>query len=59
VQGSNPARGLWESVDRLTLDQAPWVPLVNPKVVDVLSKRVGDYRYSPPLGVLFSQLCVR
>ena len=30
-----------------TVDQAPWVPLVNPKVVDVLSKRVGNYQYSP------------
>jgi peptide/nickel transport system substrate-binding protein len=60
-QATNPdaARGLWEGVDRQTVDQAPWVPLVNPKVVDVLSKRVGNYQYSPHLGVLFSQLWVR
>ena len=51
-QATNPdaARGLWESIDRQTVDQAPWVPLVNPKVVDVLSKRVGNYQYSPPAG---------
>jgi len=60
-QATNPdaARGLWESVDRQTVDQAPWVPLVNPKAVDVLSKRVGNYQYSPPLGMLIDQLWVR
>ena len=60
-QATNPdaARGLWERVDRETVDQAPWVPLVNPKAVDVLSKRVGNYQYSPPLGMLIDQLWVR
>ncbi len=61
-QATNPdaARGLWERVDRQTVDQAPWVPLVNPKVVDVLSKRVGNYQYSPAgLGMLIDQLWVR
>jgi peptide/nickel transport system substrate-binding protein len=60
-QSANPdaARGLWERVDRQTVDQAPWVPLLNPKVVDVLSKRVGNYQYSPPLGMLIDQLWVR
>jgi peptide/nickel transport system substrate-binding protein len=46
-------------VDRQAADQAPWVPLVNPKVVDVLSKRVGNYQYSPQLGMLIDQLWVR
>jgi YVTN family beta-propeller protein len=60
-QATNPdaARGLWERVDRQSVDQAPWVPLVNPKVVDVLSKRVGNYQYSPQLGMLIDQLWVR
>jgi peptide/nickel transport system substrate-binding protein len=59
-QAANPdgARGLWERVDRQTVDEAPWVPLVNPKVVDVLSKRVGNYQYSG-FGMLFDQLWVR
>jgi hypothetical protein len=30
------------------------VPLANPKAVDVLSKRVGNYQYSPQLGVLIN-----
>ena len=60
-QATNPdtARGLWERVDMQAVDQGPWVPLVNPKVVDVLSKRVGDYQYSPQLGMLLDQLWVR
>jgi peptide/nickel transport system substrate-binding protein len=61
-QVTNPqaASGLWERVDRQAVDQAPWVPLVNPKVVDVLSKRVGNYQYSPAgPGMLFDQLWVQ
>jgi peptide/nickel transport system substrate-binding protein len=61
AQAVNPdaARGLWERVDRQTVDQAPWVPLVTPKVVEVLSKRVGNYQYSPSGGMLVDQLWVR
>src|SRR5262249_5344499 len=61
-QATNPdaARGLWERVDKQTVDQAPWVPLVNARAVDVLSKRVGNYQYSPAgLGMLIDQLWVR
>jgi peptide/nickel transport system substrate-binding protein len=61
-QTTNPdaAGRLWALVDRQTVDQAPWVPLVNPKVVDVLSKRVGNYQYSASgLGMLVDQLWVR
>jgi YVTN family beta-propeller protein len=61
-QATNPdaARGVWERVDRQTVDQAPWVPLVNPRAVDVLAKRVGNYQYSPAgLGMLIDQLWVR
>jgi peptide/nickel transport system substrate-binding protein len=59
---TNPdaARGLWERVDRQTVDQAPWAPLVNPKVIDVVSKRVGNYQYNPAgYGLMFDQLWVR
>ena len=60
-QATDPeaAGRLWHGVDRKTVGEAPWVPLVNPKVVDVLSKRVGNYQYSPAgLGMLFDQLWV-
>jgi peptide/nickel transport system substrate-binding protein len=49
AQSSNPsaARRLWARVDREIVDQAPWVPLFNPQSLDLLSKRVGNYQYSP------------
>ncbi len=50
----------WARVDRAVVDQAVIVPLVNPKVVDVVSKRVGNYQYSANgFGVLIDQLWVR
>jgi peptide/nickel transport system substrate-binding protein len=62
AQATDPyaARGLWVRVDRQIVDEAPWVPLVNPKTVDVLSKRVGNYQYSPNgFGTPYDQLWVR
>ena len=56
---ADAVRGLWERIDRQTVDQAPWVPLVNPKAVDVLSRRVGNYQYSVHMGMLLDQLWVR
>ncbi len=61
-QTTNPdaARRLWAQIDRTTVDAAPWVPLVNPNVVDVLARRVGNYQYSPAgWGMLIDQLWVR
>ncbi len=55
VTNPNAARRLWERIDREITDQALWMPLVNPKTVDVLSKRVGNYQY----GVLIDQLWVK
>ena len=41
------------------MDQAPWVSLVSPKIVDVVSKRVGNYEYNPMWQMLIDQLWVR
>lgn len=47
-------------IDRELVDQAPWVPLFNPKLPDFVSKRVGNYQYNLyDLGVLVDQLWVR
>jgi peptide/nickel transport system substrate-binding protein len=62
VQVANPtaAQVLWARVDRDLTDQAAWVPLYTPNSVDVLSKRVGNYEYSPSgFGMLLDQLWVR
>lgn len=54
------SRALWQWVDRETTDAAPWVPLIGSKNVDFLSKRVGNYQYSPAAtSMLIDQLWVR
>lgn len=60
-QVANPdaARRVWERIDSQIVDEAPLVPLVNPKAIEVLAKRVGNYQYSPQYGVLVDQLWVR
>ena len=61
AQGTDPsaARRLWQRAERDTVDEAPWVPLVSPKIVDVVSKRVGNYQYNPMWQMLIDQLWVR
>ena len=61
-QQSDPtgARALWQRVDREITDASPWVPLVATKDVNFLSKRVGNYQFSPDgMGLLIDQLWVR
>jgi len=61
-QATNPeaARRRWERIDREIVDAAPLVPLVAWKVIDVLSKRVGNYQYNGRgMGLLIDQLWVR
>ena len=41
------SRARWQRVDREITDAAPWVPLMVTKDVNFLSKRVGNYQYSP------------
>ena len=53
------SRALWQRVDRQLTDASPWVPLVVTKDVNFLSKRVGNYQYSPEMGMLIDQLWVR
>ena len=60
-QTANPeaAGRLWQRVDREILDQAPWVPLSSPNLLNVLSKRVGNFLFSPMRPMLIDQLWVR
>jgi YVTN family beta-propeller protein len=53
------SRARWQRVDREITDAAPWVPLMVTKDVNFLSKRVGNYQYSPENGMLIDQLWVR
>jgi YVTN family beta-propeller protein len=58
--GAPGADALWAAADRRIADQAAVVPLTNPAAVAFVSRRVGDYQYSPQWGsVLYDQLWVR
>jgi peptide/nickel transport system substrate-binding protein len=56
---SPTASHFWAQADRQVTDQALFVPLVTPSIIDFVSRRVGNYRYNPQLGVLIDQLWVR
>ena len=50
---------LWRQVDHRVVDLAVWLPLFNPKQVDLVSRRVRHYRWSPQLHLIPSLLWVR
>ena len=49
----------WAAVDRALVKAAPWLPLYNPKSVELVSRRVGGFRFNPIHGTLLDQLWVR
>ena len=53
------APDLWRQIDRRVTDLAVWMPLFNPKGIDLVSKRVGNYRWSPQLHLMPSLLWVK
>lgn len=61
AQSQDPpsASASWASVDRRVSELAPWVPLINPQRVVVVSRRVGNVQYNPEFGTLIDQLWVR
>ena len=61
LQTSDPkaAAELWSKVDRDVVDQAPWLVHDNPQASDFVSRRVGNYQYSPQWGALLDQMWVR
>ncbi len=55
----NTAGAPWTRIDQEIVDQAPWVPVYNPRSLVMLSDRVGNYQFDPYLSVLIDQLWVR
>ena len=58
---SPAAADIWAQADKTVTDDAPLVPLDVPNTTDFVSRRAGNYQYSPELGglVLIDQLWVR
>ena len=40
-------------------DDAPWVPLLNDRRIDLLARGVGNYQHHPQWGMLVDQLWLR
>jgi peptide/nickel transport system substrate-binding protein len=61
LQTSDPqaAAELWRKIDRDVVDQAPWIVTDNPQTADFVSRRVGNYQYSPQWGALLDQMWVK
>jgi peptide/nickel transport system substrate-binding protein len=49
----------WQQIDQQLTDQAPWLPLYNPRLNIATSARVGNYQYHPYWALLLDQLWVR
>jgi peptide/nickel transport system substrate-binding protein len=49
----------WARVDRAIVEAAPWVPLYNANSLELVSRRVGGFRFNPVYGTLLDQLWVR
>jgi YVTN family beta-propeller protein len=53
------AGALWAEIDRVIVDQAPYLWLASANGIEFVSERLGNYQYSPQWGVLLNQLWVR
>lgn len=49
------ASELWESIDRRLTNQAVWVPTVTQRDIEITSRRLQNYQYSPVAGFLADQ----
>ena len=49
----------WAQVDKDVMTAAAVAPLITPKHVDFLSKRVGNYEWSKQYRMIFSQAWVQ
>jgi peptide/nickel transport system substrate-binding protein len=59
---TNPtaANAKWGQIDKnLMTNFAPWVPLINPKLTDFVSSRVGNYKFSLEFYMYVDQLWVK
>jgi YVTN family beta-propeller protein len=61
LEAANPsaAAGRWAAIDHELVDRAPWVPLYNPRNLNLLSTRVGNYQFHPHFDLLIDQLWAR
>jgi peptide/nickel transport system substrate-binding protein len=59
VTNEDAANALWAKIDREMTNQAPLAPLFNPKHIDFVSKRVGNFTFSKQFYWLIDQSWVK
>lgn len=61
LEVTDPQRAseFWSRIDRRAVDEAAWIPLVNPRVFDFVSRRVENYQHNPMWGFLADQVWLR
>jgi peptide/nickel transport system substrate-binding protein len=59
ITDATAANKQWAEVDKEVTDQAPWVSMYNPKLIDFLSSRVKGYQFSPQWYFLIDQASVK
>src|SRR5436305_7705561 len=59
VTNEQRANAMWSQIDRMVTDKAPMVTLFNPKHVDFVSKRVGNFTLSKEFYWLIAKLWVQ
>jgi peptide/nickel transport system substrate-binding protein len=53
------ANKMWGNIDKEIMAQAPLAPLFTPKLIDFVSKRIGNYEFSRQYYMLVDQLWVK
>ena len=59
IRDPDRSAALWADIDRKLVDRAVWVPLVNERIVDFVSRRVRNYQFSPVYHFLPAQFWLR
>jgi len=59
IENPTAANKLWAKIDRETTDQATQAVVLNPRLIDFLSKRVGNYIWSAQFYMIFDQAWVQ
>jgi peptide/nickel transport system substrate-binding protein len=59
IEDPNAANTMWQQIDQATTDKAPWVAMVNTKMLDFTSARVKGFQFSPQWYFLLAQASVK
>ncbi len=59
VTDQKAANAEWAKIDAAYMEKAPWVPMFNPKQVDFVSKRIGNFNFSYQYHWLFANSWVK